>query len=175
MKQVLKCFGIPYQLAPAEAEAECAKMQRLGVADAVWSGDADALMFGCDLLISDHRNAKEHGDQSRSKGRTEKSQTHVRGIRAQKMKKELALDREGLVLFAILASGDHHPGLSDCGTGLALRAVREGTLARELCECHNQLDCTKWRVKLIVFLHNYPLAKGIVVPPDFPQYNVLKQ
>ena len=177
LKQVLECFGIPYQLAPAEAEAECAELQKLGVVDAVWSGDADALMFGCDLLISDHRIAKEHGNQNRNKGHTEKSKTHVQIIRAQKMKKELALDREGLVLFAILAGGDYHPGLSDCGAGLALHVVLEGTgLARELCECRNQLDCTRWRTKITAFLRSRPSAKGIVVPPpDFPRYDVLKQ
>lgn len=176
LKQVLECFGIPYQLAPAEAEAECAKLQKLGIVDAVWSGDADALMFGCDLLISDHGITKQHGDQNRSKGHTQKSRTHVQIIRAQKMKEELALDCEGLVLFAMLAGGDYHPGLSDCGTGLALRVVQKGTLARELCECQSHLDCNKWRTKLTAFLHTRPSARRVVVPPlDFPQYSVLKQ
>ena len=177
LKQVLECFGIPYQLAPAEAEAECAELQKLGIVDAVWSGDADALMFGCDLLISDHRIAKEYGSQNRNKGHTEKSKSHVQIIRAEKMKKELALNCEGLVLFAILAGGDYHPGLLDCGTGLALHVVLKGTgLARELCECRSQLDCTRWRTKLTAFLRSRPSAKGIVVPPpDFPQYDVLKQ
>jgi Holliday junction resolvase YEN1 len=176
LKQVLECLGVPYQVAPAEAEAECAELQKFGKVDAVWSGDADALMFGCDLLISDHRIAKEHGDQDRSKGHTEKSKTHVQIIRAQKMKEELAIDREKLVLFAILAGGDYHPGLSGCGAGLAQQVVQEGTLARELCECRNQLDCTRWRTKLTAVLRNYHSVKGMVVPPpDFPQYDVLKQ
>lgn len=176
LELVLECLGIPYYPAPAEAEAECAELQKLGIVDAVWSGDADALMFGCDLLISDHRIAKEYGDQNHSKGHTEKSKTHVRIIRAQKMKEELALDREGLILFAILAGGDYHPGLSNCGTKLALHAVQEGTLARELCECRNQLDCNRWRTKLTAFLRNRPCAKGILEPPpDFPQYDILRQ
>jgi Holliday junction resolvase YEN1 len=67
LKQVLECLGVPYEVAPAEAEAECAELQKFGKVDAVWSGDADALMFGCDLLISDHRIAKEHGDQIHKK------------------------------------------------------------------------------------------------------------
>jgi hypothetical protein len=92
------------------------------------------------------------------------------------MREELALDREKLVLFAILAGGDYHPGLSGCGTELALQVVQEDTLARELCECRNQLDCTRWRTKLTAVLRNHPSAKGMVVPPpDFPQYDVLKQ
>ena len=80
LELVLECLGIPYYPAPAEAEAECAELQKLGIVDAVWYGDADALMFGCDLLISDHRIAKEYGDQNHSKGHTEKSKTHVRII-----------------------------------------------------------------------------------------------
>jgi hypothetical protein len=36
---MLRCFGIPFHEAPgeAEAEAECARLQILGLVDAVWS------------------------------------------------------------------------------------------------------------------------------------------
>lgn len=33
---------VPYHQAPGEAEAECARLQRLGIVDAVWSDDGDS-------------------------------------------------------------------------------------------------------------------------------------
>ncbi|KAF2772226.1 PIN domain-like protein, partial [Teratosphaeria nubilosa] len=51
LHQLLDHLKIPYHQAPGEAEAECAKLQRLGVVDAVWSDGGDALMFGCTTLI----------------------------------------------------------------------------------------------------------------------------
>jgi len=41
LKEMLRCFGIPYHEAPGEAEAECARLQILGLVDAVWSQDSD--------------------------------------------------------------------------------------------------------------------------------------
>jgi Holliday junction resolvase YEN1 len=57
LKQVLRYFGIPYQGAPGEAEAECDRLQILGLVDAVRSQDSDCLMFGCSFWIHDDRVA----------------------------------------------------------------------------------------------------------------------
>jgi Holliday junction resolvase YEN1 len=43
--QLLDHLKVPRHHAPAEAEAECARMQQLGIVDAVWSDDGDTLMF----------------------------------------------------------------------------------------------------------------------------------
>ncbi|KAF2743540.1 hypothetical protein M011DRAFT_410403, partial [Sporormia fimetaria CBS 119925] len=37
IKSVLRSLAVPYHEAPAEAEAECARLQQLGVVDAVYS------------------------------------------------------------------------------------------------------------------------------------------
>jgi Holliday junction resolvase YEN1 len=108
LKEMLRCFGIPYQEAPGEAEAECARLQRLDIVDAVWSQDSDCLMFGCGLWIHDDRVAKEKGSKDRSKENTKKSGKNVRIVRAKDMKDRLNLDREGLVLFTMLVGGDYH-------------------------------------------------------------------
>lgn len=78
LKNLLRSFGIPYHEAPGEAEAECARLQQLGVVDAVFSQDSDTLMFGCNFLIRDDRVAKEKGNNDRSKENTKKSGTSVR-------------------------------------------------------------------------------------------------
>ncbi|OTA36312.1 hypothetical protein BTJ68_04531 [Hortaea werneckii EXF-2000] len=50
-KQLLKQFGFPWHVAPGEAEAECAVLQREGLVDAVLSEDVDTLMFGCGVTL----------------------------------------------------------------------------------------------------------------------------
>ncbi|KAF2218635.1 PIN domain-like protein, partial [Elsinoe ampelina] len=37
LKSMLDHFGVQFIVAPGEAEAECARLQRLGIVDAVWS------------------------------------------------------------------------------------------------------------------------------------------
>ena len=72
LKEMLEAFRIPYHEEPGEAEAECVRLQMLGVVDAVFSQDSDSLMFGCDFLIRDDRVAKEKGNTDRSKENTQK-------------------------------------------------------------------------------------------------------
>ncbi|OTA81335.1 hypothetical protein M434DRAFT_51004, partial [Hypoxylon sp. CO27-5] len=51
LKEILFQLSIPHHEAPGEAEAECARLEALGVVDAVWSDDSDTFMFGCTTLI----------------------------------------------------------------------------------------------------------------------------
>ncbi|XPS70041.1 hypothetical protein M3J07_002278 [Ascochyta lentis] len=176
LKQLLRCFGIPYQEAPGEAEAECARLQILGIVDAVWSQDSDCLMFGCSLWLHDDRVAKEPGTKDRSKENTKKSDRHVRVVRAKDLKDKLNLDREGLFLFAMLVGGDYHPiGLRGCGAGIALAAAKEGNLAHALCLCRNQRDCTEWSFRLAAFLQTRPHARNLSIPSSFPDFKILQK
>ena len=176
LKQVLRCFGMPYQEAPGEAEAECARLQILGLVDAVWSHDSDCLMFGCSLWLHDDRVAKEKGSKDRSKENTKKSGKSVRIVKAKDMKDELNLDREGLILFAMLVGGDYNPlGLPGCGPGIALSAVKEGSLAQALCLCRNQKDCMEWSSRLAAFLQTKPRARNLSIPGNFPDYRMLQK
>ncbi len=61
IKKILDAFEIPYVEAPYgfEAEGLCAHLTRIGVADAVFTNDADALMFGAKKLIM--RDSKNKG------------------------------------------------------------------------------------------------------------------
>lgn len=43
-KQLLKQIGIPFHIAPGEAEAECASLQRSGIVDAVSGEDVDTCL-----------------------------------------------------------------------------------------------------------------------------------
>jgi Holliday junction resolvase YEN1 len=92
LKEVLRHLRVPYHEAPGEAEAECARLQQLGVVDAVFSQDSDTLMFGCDYLLRDHRIADKPGGSDRSKENTKKSGTSFKVIRGQEIRQRHGLD-----------------------------------------------------------------------------------
>ncbi|CDR96158.1 XPG N-terminal domain and XPG I-region domain containing protein, putative [Babesia bigemina] len=50
-KELLRLMGIPVIEAKEEAEAQCAYLVKQGLADAVGTEDADALVFGCVTLL----------------------------------------------------------------------------------------------------------------------------
>jgi Holliday junction resolvase YEN1 len=92
LKEMLTCFGIPFDEAPGEAEAECARMQIFGLVDAVWSQNSDCLMFGCTYWIRDDRVSKT-GGTSKAKENTEKSKKTARVVRARDLQEPLSIDR----------------------------------------------------------------------------------
>jgi holliday junction resolvase YEN1 len=106
--QLLNNLRVAHHRAPGEAEAECAMLQALGIVDAVWSDDGDALMFGCTTLIRQH---KQNGERVKD---------HVRIYRADRILQEHDFDADSYVLFAMLAGGDYVvEGLRGCGAKTA--------------------------------------------------------
>ena len=45
-QELLQLFGLPYIIAPAEAEAQCAWLDAQGLVDGVVTDDNDAFLFG---------------------------------------------------------------------------------------------------------------------------------
>ncbi|ORY17070.1 hypothetical protein BCR34DRAFT_583837 [Clohesyomyces aquaticus] len=175
LQELCRYLKIPYHEAPSEAEAECARMQTLGVVDAVWSEDSDTLMFGCDLFISDDRLAKEKGNTDRSKENTKKSGSSVKIVRRADIESALGLDREALVLFAMLCGGDYDmQGLPKCGPRMAMRAIAAG-LGTGLCRCRTQADCDSWREELIDAINHFPRAQQVHVPFGYPSIKTLNK
>lgn len=123
-KRLLNYFGMPYHTAPGEAEAECALLQQRGLVDAVLSEDVDTLMFGCTLTL---RNWSSQSPRS-------KTPTHVSVYDASVTKATSGLDREGMILVALLSGGDYQTaGVSGFGVQVACEAARAG-LGKSLCQ-----------------------------------------
>ncbi|KAF2011286.1 PIN domain-like protein [Aaosphaeria arxii CBS 175.79] len=173
LKELLRYFKVPYHEAPGEAEAECARLQALGVVDAVWSQDSDTLMFGCDFLIRDDRVAKYKDVNSRSKDNTKKGYESVRVVRGEDIRRHHTLDRDALVLFAMLTGGDYDmTGLRGCGASTALKIVKSG-IGTLLRSAETQKDCGIWRETLVFQLQNAPRAGMINVPMNYPDIKTL--
>ena len=172
-KAMLQKFGFPYRTAPGEAEAECAVLQREGIVDAVLSEDVDTLMFGCTKLL---RNWSSEGV------RGNKTPTHVNVYDAEAIKRgKSGLDREGMVLVALMSGGDYIPaGVPTCGIKTACEAARAGfghdlfKIPRKDTVAYNQ-----WRERLNYELrinesgHFRTRHKSMQVPDKFPDRAVL--
>ncbi|KAH7055992.1 XPG I-region-domain-containing protein [Macrophomina phaseolina] len=97
-------LGVPHCQALAEAEAECAPLQQKGVVDAVRSEDIDVLLFGCAFLLWNFWESKN-----------KKTDPYLRMLSASDILAKKGLDRDGLILMAILSSGYDTVGVERCG------------------------------------------------------------
>lgn len=170
-KQLLKQFGYPWHVAPGEAEAECALLQREGIVDAVLSEDVDTLMFGSGVTL---RNWTPEGG-------TAKTPTHVNIYRAEETLAGSGLDGQGMVLVALMSGGDYIPeGIPGCGPKVACDAARAG-FGKELCNLRkSDKDGLKaWRDRLQHEIRTNESKlfsrrnQKLVIPDDFPSAEVL--
>ncbi|KAG9760258.1 PIN domain-like protein, partial [Aureobasidium melanogenum] len=162
LRKTLNMLKIPHHRAPAEAEAECARLNELGIVDAVWTDDGDALMFGAKVLIKEHRE----GCGNTAK----KSDTLVRIYRAEVIEQKHRINRQGLILFALLSGGDYDTkGLPGCGPMAALEAAQfaNGRLGKILCETPlRQLHCFTESLREYFQM---PSSRSVYVPPGYPR------
>ncbi|KAI9761542.1 MAG: hypothetical protein M4579_000933 [Chaenotheca gracillima] len=172
-KRLLDLFGFPHYVAPGEAEAECALLQRTGIVDAVLSEDVDALMFGCGVSL---RNWSSEGS------RGSKSPTHVSVYDARDIVSGPAkLAKEGIILVAMMSGGDYNPeGIPGCGVKVACEAARAG-FGKSLCETlsDDAVALLKWKDELLHELHTNEARffrtkhRAIRIPDDFPNPKLL--
>jgi hypothetical protein len=108
LKELLRIFGVPYVDAPSEAEAQCAYLEQLGLVDGTITEDSDTLLFGSRLII--------RGLFSSSNGRMER-------YSAASIQREMALDREQLVMLALLLGSDYGDKIRGVGIVNAVEIV----------------------------------------------------
>jgi len=186
-KELLEALGVPWYVAPGEAEAECAALQMEGVVDAVWSEDADALMFGAGVLMRDYREPATKAKAKSSTAETAECEDGAKAVktttkkstdtvvlhRTSTLRVHLGLDREALVLFTILTGGDYDiKGLPGCGPKRALPAAQQRDLAHSLAVCRTQRELDSWRVEKLTpyFQSTSPFA----VPFGWPRELVVR-
>ncbi|TLD27225.1 hypothetical protein PspLS_05044 [Pyricularia sp. CBS 133598] len=173
-KRMIRLFGFQFHDAPGEAEAECALLQRRGIVDAVLSEDVDTIMFGCTRTL---RNWSSEGV------RGSKEPTHVSMYDSAAIKaKHSGLDREGMVLVALMSGGDYIPqGVPGCGVKVACEAARGG-FGHSLCRIKKSDSgaLTEWKENLLSELRDNKSGffrvrhKALVIPDDFPSLEVLR-
>ncbi|KAI1428467.1 hypothetical protein F5Y12DRAFT_731852 [Xylaria sp. FL1777] len=173
-KRLIKLFGFLVHDAPGEAEAECALLQLNGIVDAVLSEDVDTIMFGCTRTL---RNWSSEG----TKGN--KTPTHVSMYDSRELSQGASgLDREGMVLVALMSGGDYLPeGIPGAGVKLACEAARAG-FGKMLCQLKrsNTSELASWKEWLTYELRHNESGffrtrhKALTIPDDFPNMEILR-
>ncbi|CAK7273294.1 hypothetical protein SEPCBS57363_005580 [Sporothrix epigloea] len=190
-KRMIRMFGFYVHDAPGEAEAECALLQQRGVVDAVLSEDVDTLMFGCSRTL---RNWSAATTTSSGKGAATATMTHVSMYETEAAAvtsispatvlrtKETGLDREGLVLVALMSGGDYLPeGVPGCGVKTACEAAKAG-FGRSLCRIKraDAAALAQWRSNLQHELRTNESKyfrtchHKLVIPESFPNLDILR-
>jgi DNA excision repair protein ERCC-5 len=97
--QLLQLFGIPYVIAPAEAEAQAAALEQLGLVDGIVTEDSDVFVFGGSKVYRHIFEDKKYAEAYLAKDAA----------------KELGLGRNELVALAMLLGGDYTEGVKGVG------------------------------------------------------------
>ena len=106
-KTLLRLMGVPYLVAPAEAEAQCAVLEELGYVDGVVTDDSDALIFGA-------KHVYRHMFERRR---------FVQLYRASTIEQAIGLSRDHLVAMTLLLGSDYTPGIRGIGKVNAIEVV----------------------------------------------------
>eukprot|EP00775_Hariotina_reticulata_P011343 gene11343-11492_t len=106
-QELLALFGLPFIVAPGEAEAQCAWLESAGLVEGVVTDDNDAFLFGAQHvyrhLFEDKRYVEEY---------------HMSDVTA-----ELGLNQQQLVCLAMLLGSDYTEGVAGIGVVNALEVV----------------------------------------------------
>lgn len=98
-KEILTLFGIPFIVAPGEAEAQCAVLESLKLVEGVITDDSDVFLFGASTVHRHFFEAKKYAESYRMKEITNK----------------LGMDRRKLIHFALLLGSDYTEGVKGVG------------------------------------------------------------
>ncbi|OMP85074.1 Flap endonuclease 1 [Diplodia seriata] len=111
-QRLLKLMGIPYIIAPTEAEAQCAALARAGKVYAAASEDMDTLTFNSPVLLR-HLTFSEQRKEP------------IQEIYLDKVLEGLEMNREQFIDLCILLGCDYVDPIKGIGPSTALKLIRE--------------------------------------------------
>ncbi|KAF9419292.1 DNA repair protein rad2 [Podila epigama] len=105
---LLRLFGIPYIVAPMEAEAQCADLQLRGVVDGILTEDSDVFLFGGMRVFKNMF----------------KEEKYVECYLMSDVERDLGVGRDRLVALAYLLGSDYTSGIKGIGLVTAMEILR---------------------------------------------------
>lgn len=105
---LLELFGVPYLEAPAEAEAQCVELERLGLVDGIITEDSDVFVFGGQAV---YKNIFE-------------DQKFAEAYKAADAEREMGLGKNEMVALAMLLGGDYTSGVKGVGIVNAMEIIQ---------------------------------------------------
>ncbi|NMC07761.1 MAG: hypothetical protein GYA24_21285, partial [Candidatus Lokiarchaeota archaeon] len=123
-KALLQLLGMPVVDAPGEGEAQCAWLARRGIADAVVTKDADALLYGAPVVVNNLAVKQKVAEKLVLKDELAR----------------LGITRAQLVDLAILDGTDYHPGVRGIGARTALKLLQAHGRIEDVIAAHHERD-----------------------------------
>jgi len=124
--KMIELFGIPYVESPAEAEAQCATLEELGLVDGIVTEDSDVFVFG-------GRNVYKNIFDD---------QKYVEAYLAEDAERDLALGRNHMVALAMLLGGDYTEGVKGVGIVNGMEILQVFDVSKDVKE--GLVDFRKW-------------------------------
>mmetsp|Transcript_25243 Transcript_25243/g.63734 ORF Transcript_25243/g.63734 Transcript_25243/m.63734 type:complete len:203 (+) Transcript_25243:66-674(+) len=114
VQTLLELFGVPYVLAPTEAESQCAALEQLGLVDGIVTDDSDAFLFGASNVFKNIFSDK----------------SYLEWYRMESIQSEMSLDRRALINLALLLGSDYTEGVRGVGpvNAVEIHAAFQGQL-----------------------------------------------
>ncbi|KAL6649430.1 hypothetical protein ACP70R_013654 [Stipagrostis hirtigluma subsp. patula] len=106
-QELLQMFGLPYIIAPMEAEAQCAYMEMSNLVDGVVTDDSDVFLFGARHVYKNIFDDRKY----------------VETYFMKDIESELGLTRQQLIRMALLLGSDYTEGVSGIGIVNAIEVV----------------------------------------------------
>ncbi|KAL6960634.1 hypothetical protein U1Q18_038398 [Sarracenia purpurea var. burkii] len=106
-QELLQMFGLPYIIAPMEAEAQCAYMELANLVDGVVTDDSDVFLFGSKSVYKNIFDERKY----------------VETYFMKDIESELGLSREKLIRMALLLGSDYTEGVSGIGIVNAIEVL----------------------------------------------------
>ncbi|XP_038903932.1 DNA repair protein UVH3 isoform X2 [Benincasa hispida] len=98
-QELLQMFGLPYIIAPMEAEAQCAYMELANLVDGVVTDDSDVFLFGARSVYKNIFDDRKY----------------VETYFMKDVENELGLNQDKLIRMALLLGSDYTEGISGIG------------------------------------------------------------
>ena len=108
-QQLLIHFGLPFLIAPAEAEAQCAFLENQGLVDGIVTDDSDIFLFGGNHVYRHFFNQQKFCEY----------------FSIQEIQEKMGLNQMKLIQLAYLVGSDYTPGIDKIGPVNALEILRE--------------------------------------------------
>jgi flap endonuclease-1 len=153
-KELLDCLGVPYFIAPSEAEAQISVMVKNNYLDYVASQDYDCFLFGSPHLLKNVSVSAKRKIVSKN--------IYVENlpciINAKDIYNNLKIDRIKLIWLSILIGTDFNNKVAGIGPKTALKLVQENN------KFENIIDYLKTKNKIIDF--DYKTIENIFLNPN---------
>lgn len=106
-QELLRLFGVPYLIAPMEAEAQCAYLEQIHLTDGTITDDSDIWLFGGQCVYKNFFNNNKK----------------VLEFRACDIQRYFKLTRNEMIRLALLVGSDYTTGLTGIGPVTALEIL----------------------------------------------------